>query len=49
MKTRLTALYGIQPPIIQGALHHAGYAQLAAAVSTAGAHGTITRLTQHPP
>ncbi len=46
MKTRITELFGIKHPIIQGGMHHVGYAKLAAAVSNAGGLGIITALTQ---
>lgn len=49
MKTRITELFGIQHPIIQGGMHHVGLAELAAAVSNAGGLGTITGLTQRTP
>jgi NADH:quinone reductase (non-electrogenic) len=49
MKTRITELFGIQHPIIQGGMHFVGYAQLAAAVSNAGGLGIITGLTQRTP
>ncbi len=49
MKTRITDLFGIQHPIIQGGMHHVGYAELPAAVSNAGGLGTITGLTQKSP
>ena len=49
MKTRITELFGIQHPIIQGGMHHVGYAELAAAVSNAGGLGLITGLTQRTP
>jgi len=49
MKTRITELFGIQHPIIQGGMHHVGYAELASAVSSAGALGIITGLTQPTP
>jgi len=49
MKTRITELFGIQHPIIQGGMHYVGYAELAAAVSDAGALGIITGLTQPTP
>ncbi|MEY4564048.1 MAG: hypothetical protein RLZZ618_3325 [Pseudomonadota bacterium] len=49
MKTRITELFGIQHPIIQGGMHYVGYAQLAAAVSNAGGLGIITALTQRTP
>ena len=45
MKTRITQLFGIEHPIIQGGMHFVGYAELAAAVSNAGGLGIITGLT----
>ena len=49
MKTRITELFGIQHPIIQGGMHYVGFAELAAAVSEAGGLGMITGLTQKTP
>ena len=49
MKTRITELFGIQHPIIQGGMHYVGYAELASAVSNAGGLGIITGLTQPTP
>jgi len=49
MKTRITELFGIEHPIIQGGMHYVGYAELASAVSNAGALGIITALTQPTP
>ena len=49
MKTRITELFGIQHPIIQGGMHYVGFAGLAAAVSNAGGLGIITGLTQKTP
>ncbi|HRE60808.1 MAG TPA: nitronate monooxygenase family protein [Micropepsaceae bacterium] len=49
MKTRITELFGIEHPIIQGGMHHVGYAEMAAAVSNAGGLGIITGLTQRSP
>jgi nitronate monooxygenase len=49
MKTRITELFGIRHPIIQGGMHYVGYAELAAAVSNAGGLGIITGLTQPTP
>lgn len=46
MKTRITELFGIERPIIQGGMHYVGFAELAAAVSNAGGLGIITALTQ---
>ena len=41
MKTRITELFGIQYPIIQGAMQWLSKPRLAAAVSNAGGLGTI--------
>src|SRR4051812_23721814 len=49
MNTRITKLFGIQHPIIQGGMHYVGFAELAAAVSDAGGLGIITGLTQRTP
>lgn len=49
MKTRITELFGIEHPVIQGGMHYVGFAELAAAVSNAGGLGTITGLTQKTP
>ena len=49
MKTRITELFGIEHPIIQGGMHFVGFAELAAAVSNAGGLGIITALTQQTP
>ncbi|MDD5332681.1 MAG: nitronate monooxygenase family protein [Rhodoferax sp.] len=49
MKTKITELFGIQHPIIQGGMHFVGFAELAAAVSNAGGLGLITGLTQRTP
>jgi nitronate monooxygenase len=49
MKTRITELFSIQHPIIQGGMHYVGFAELAAAVSNAGGLGVITGLTQRTP
>lgn len=49
MKTRITELFQIEHPIIQGGMHYVGYASLAAAVSNAGGLGIITALTQKSP
>lgn len=46
MKTKITELFGIKHPIIQGGMHYVGFAELAAAVSNAGGLGIITALTQ---
>ena len=49
MRTRITELFGIKHPIIQGGMHYVGFAPLAAAVSNAGGLGIITGLTQKTP
>jgi NADH:quinone reductase (non-electrogenic) len=49
MKTRITELLGTRYPIVQGGMQNVGYAELAAAVSNAGALGIITALTQPTP
>ena len=49
MKTKITELFGIDHPIIQGGMHYVGFAELAAAVSNAGGLGIITGLTQPSP
>jgi NAD(P)H-dependent flavin oxidoreductase YrpB (nitropropane dioxygenase family) len=49
MKTRITELFGIEHPIIQGGMHFVGLAELASAVSNAGGLGIITGLTQRTP
>lgn len=49
MKTKITELFEIEHPIIQGGMHYVGCAELAAAVSNAGGLGIITGLTQRTP
>jgi nitronate monooxygenase len=49
LKTRITDLFGIERPIIQGGMHYVGFAELAAAVSNAGGLGTITGLSLKTP
>lgn len=49
IKTRATELLGIEHPIVQGGMMGVGRAELAAAVSNAGALGIITALTQPTP
>jgi nitronate monooxygenase len=46
MKTRITELLGIRYPIVCGGMAWVGRAELAAAVSNAGALGMVTALTQ---
>ncbi|KAI9264404.1 2-nitropropane dioxygenase [Phascolomyces articulosus] len=47
--TRITQILGIKHPIVQGGMTHVGRAELASAVSNAGALGIITALTQPTP
>ncbi|MDP6345075.1 MAG: nitronate monooxygenase family protein [Alphaproteobacteria bacterium] len=49
MKTRVTELFGIEHPIVQGGMQWVGRAELVAAVANAGALGFITALTQPTP
>ncbi|VTU28421.1 Nitronate monooxygenase [Variovorax sp. PBS-H4] len=49
MKTRITELFGIEHPIVQGGMHCVGLAPLAAAVSNAGGLGMVTALTLPTP
>ncbi|MEL6662663.1 MAG: nitronate monooxygenase family protein [Pseudomonadota bacterium] len=49
MKTKITEMFGIEHPIIQGGMHYVGFAEMAAAVSNAGGLGIITGLTQKTP
>ena len=49
MKTRITEMFAIRYPIVQGGMQWVGRAQLAAAVSNAGGLGIITALTQPTP
>lgn len=49
MKTKITELFGIEHPIVQGGMHYVGFAELAAAVSNAGGLGIVTALTQPNP
>jgi NADH:quinone reductase (non-electrogenic) len=49
VKTAITEMFGIRHPIVQGGMHYVGFAELAAAVSSAGGLGIITGLTQKTP
>ena len=49
LKTRFTEMFGIEHPIVQGGMMWVGRAELAAAVSNAGALGILTALTQPTP
>jgi len=49
MKTRITEMFGIKYPIVQGGMQWVGRAELASAVSNAGGLGILTALTQPDP
>jgi NAD(P)H-dependent flavin oxidoreductase YrpB (nitropropane dioxygenase family) len=49
MRTRITELLGIRYPIVEGGMQWVGRAELAAAVSNAGALGMVTARTQATP
>ena len=49
LKTRITNLFEIEHPVIQGGMQWVGYAELVSAVSNAGALGILTALTQPTP
>jgi nitronate monooxygenase len=49
VKTVITKMLGIEHPIVQGGMQWIGRAELVAAVSNAGALGTLTALTQPSP
>ena len=49
MQTAITKMLGIEHPIVQGGMQWIGRAELVAAVSNAGALGTLTALTQPSP
>jgi nitronate monooxygenase len=49
IKTKITEMFEIQLPIIQGGMHYVGFAEMASAVSNAGGLGIITGLTQKTP
>lgn len=49
IRTRFTEEFGVRHPIVQGGMMWVGRAELAAAVSEAGALGIITALTQPTP
>ena len=46
IKTKITEMFEIDHPIVQGGMHYVGFAEMAAAVSNAGGLGIITGLTQ---
>ena len=49
IRTKITDLFGIEHPIVQGGMMWVGTAEMAAAVSKAGGLGMITALTQPTP
>ncbi|MGF6997131.1 NAD(P)H-dependent flavin oxidoreductase YrpB (nitropropane dioxygenase family) [Paraburkholderia sp. GAS32] len=49
IKTRLTELFGIEHPIVQGGMQWVGRAELVAPVANAGALGFLSALTQPTP
>ena len=49
IKTKITEMFGIKHPIIQGGMHYVGFAEMASAVANAGGLRIITGLTQKSP
>ena len=49
LQTRITELFGIKHPVIQGGMQWVGFAGLVSAVSNAGALGILTALSQPTP
>ena len=49
LQTRITELFGIKHPLIQGGMQWVGFAGLVSAVSNAGALGILTALSQPTP
>ncbi|HYM29882.1 MAG TPA: nitronate monooxygenase family protein [Candidatus Cybelea sp.] len=49
LRTRITEMFGVRHPIVQGGMQWVGRAELVAAVANAGALGFITGLTQPTP
>jgi NAD(P)H-dependent flavin oxidoreductase YrpB (nitropropane dioxygenase family) len=49
LSTRITRLFGVRAPIVQGGMQWVGRAELVSAVANAGALGFITALTQPSP
>lgn len=49
LTTRITELFGIRHPIVQGGMQWVGRAELVAAVANAGGLGVLTALTQPSP
>jgi len=42
IKTKITAMFGIEHPVIQGGMHYVGFAEMASAVANAGGSGIIS-------
>ena len=42
IKTKITEMFEIEHPIIQGGMHYVGFAEMASAVANAGGLGIIT-------
>ena len=49
IKTKISEMFEIEHPIIQGGMHYVGFAEMASAVANAGGLGIITGLTQKTP
>ena len=41
IKTKITEMFGIKHPIIQGGMHYVGFAEMASAVANAGGLGMV--------
>ena len=49
IKTKITEMFNIEHPVIQGGMHYVGFAEMASAVANAGGLGIITGLPQKTP
>ncbi len=49
IKTRITELFGVDHPVIQGGMQWVGRAELVSAVANDGALGLLSALTQPSP
>ena len=49
IKTKITEMFGIEHPVIQGGMHYVGFAEMASAVANAGGLGIITCLLYTSP
>ena len=49
IKTKITEMFNIEHPVIQGGMQYVGFAEMASAVANAGGLGIITGLTQKTP